>query len=429
MKSRSQSDEKYREARELMPGGVNSPVRAFRAVGGSPLFIREGHGSRIVDVDGNEYVDYCCSWGPLILGHSHPDVVAAVCSAAAKGTSFGAPTELESALAREITTAFPSIEMVRLVNSGTEAALSAIRLARGFTARSKIVKFTGCYHGHVDALLIKAGSGATTFGVPDSGGVPPRVAEDTISLPYNGLDAVHELFRHAGSEIAAVIVEPIAGNMGVVLPERHFLETLREVTRKAGALLIFDEVITGFRLCYGGAQNLYNIAPDITLLGKIIGGGLPVGAYGAGRRIMQLLAPEGPVYQAGTLSGNPIAVSAGLATLRNLRNPEVYNLLDRRANRLCDGLREAAQELSVAVQVSRVGSMFCVFFASEPVRDYDSAMRCDTHRYTRFFHALLEQGVYFPPSQFETCFLSLAHSDEDVSRTVEAARNALAACA
>jgi glutamate-1-semialdehyde 2,1-aminomutase len=412
-----------------MPGGVNSPVRAFRAVGGTPLFVREAHGSTITDVDGNRYIDYCCSWGPLIVGHSHPDVVAAVCAAAERGTSFGAPTELETALAREIVAAFPSIEMVRLVNSGTEAAMSAIRLARGFTGRTKIVKFAGCYHGHVDALLVKAGSGATTFGIPDSSGVTPHAAADTISLPYNDPSAVKELFRGAGNEIAAVIVEPIAGNMGLVLPAKDFLAALRDETRRAGALLIFDEVITGFRLCYGGVQNLYGISPDITMLGKTIGGGLPLGAYGATRRIMNLLSPEGPIYQAGTLSGNPLAVSAGLATLEHLRSSDVYAILDRRTDRLCEGLREAARDASVAVQVPRVGSMFCVFFSAEPVRDHQSAIRCDIRRYRDFFHSLLEQGVYLPPSQFETCFLSLAHSDEDVRQTVEAARNAFAALA
>ncbi len=421
----TKSGQLFQEAEAYIPGGVNSPVRAFRAVGGKPLFIRSGEGSKIVDADGNEYIDYVCSWGPLILGHAHPKVVRAIADAAKQGTSFGAPTERETELARMICEAVESVDQVRLVNSGTEATMSAIRLARGVTGRDKIVKFNGCYHGHVDSLLVKAGSGATTLGIPDSPGVTRGTSSDTVGLEYNNLDAVEQVFRREGDRIAAVIVEPVAGNMGVVPPCPGFLEGLRELTRKSGALLIFDEVITGFRLAYGGAQARFGIQPDLTTLGKIIGGGLPVGAYGGRRHIMQVIAPTGQVYQAGTLSGNPLAVSAGLATLRTLKENGVYERLEQMGAVLEEGLRDAARETGVHAYCTRVGSMFCTFFTDQPVRDYRTALTASVEKYRQFFHGMVQRGVYLPPSQFETCFISLAHTDEDIAQTLSAARETL----
>jgi glutamate-1-semialdehyde 2,1-aminomutase len=408
----------FRRAQELIPGGVNSPVRAFRSVGGNPVFLARGEGSHIVDVDGNRYIDYVGSWGPLLLGHRHPEILEALERALAIGTSFGAPTEAEVELAEAIRDAVPSIEMVRLVNSGTEATMSAIRLARGFTGRDLTVKFEGCYHGHVDSLLVKAGSGVATLGLPDTAGVPKSFSDSTIALPYNSPSAVEEAFGAHGERIAAVIVEPVVGNMGVVPPAAGFLEALRELTSRHGALLIFDEVMTGFRVAFGGAQQRYRIRPDLTTLGKVIGGGLPVGAYGGRKDIMEHVAPVGPVYQAGTLSGNPLAVAAGLAMLRHLkRHPEVYDRLETRAAALC-------ASAPAGITVNRVGSMFTFFFTDGPVTDYESAKRSDTARFGRFFRAMLERGVYLPPSQFEAAFVSAAHTEEDIRQTIAAARDA-----
>ena len=409
-----------------MPGGVNSPVRAFRAVGGTPLYIQRGRGSRIWDVDGNEFIDYVCSWGPLILGHAHPEVVAAAKSAAELGTSFGAPTEVSVRLAKAICEALPSVDMVRMVNSGTEAAMSAIRLARAFTKRTKIVKFEGGYHGHVDSLLARAGSGVATFGIPDTPGVPDSTAADTITVPYNNIDAVADAFASIGNQIAAVIVEPVAGNMGVVAPKQGFLEGLREITAKHQSLLIFDEVITGFRISYGGAQAEFGVFPDITVLGKIIGGGFPVGAYGGRREIMEMVAPSGPVYQAGTLSGNPVAMAAGLATLQELIKPGVYENLNTLSARLEKGLKNAAKEAGIHLTVNRAASMLTCFFTPGPVIDYQSAKQANTDLYARFFWAMLERGVYLPPSQFEAVFVSTAHTESDIDATIEAAREAFA---
>ncbi len=419
----------FERAQLLMPGGVNSPVRAFKAVGGTPFFVARGEGCYLWDVDGNRFVDFVCSWGPLILGHAHPEVVAAVKEAVERGTTYGAPTELEVALAEKIQQAFPSMEMLRLVNSGTEATMSAIRSARGYTGRKKIVKFEGCYHGHADYLLVKAGSGAATFGIPDSAGVPEGTAQDTIVLPYNDIEAFNKTMDAMGEEIAAVIVEPIAGNMGVVLPKPEFLAALRQQTEKHGIVLIFDEVITGFRVAYGGAQSLYGIKPDMTCLGKIVGGGFPLAAYGGRKEIMQTVAPLGPVYQAGTLSGNPVAVTAGLKTLEILERDNPYPELERRTKQLTQVISEAAKEAGVPVQINQIASMFTVFFTDQPVVDYASARRSDTQRYARFFHALLERGVYFPPSQFEAAFLSTAHDDEALSFAQEAVRSAMKAIA
>ena len=403
-------------ARNVIPGGVNSPVRAYKSVGGTPPFILRGEGAKVFDADGNEYVDYVGSWGPLVLGHRHPAIIAGVEKALGRGTSFGAPTEFEVELAEEICGAVPSIEMVRLVNSGTEATMSALRLARGFTGRDITVKFEGCYHGHVDSLLVKAGSGVATFGIPDTAGVPKAFSDTTIAVPYNSIAAVQSVFSQRGSEIAAVIVEPVAGNMGCVPPVPGFLESLRDLTSRHGALLIFDEVMTGFRVAFGGAQQLYGIRPDLTTLGKIIGGGLPAGAYGGRKDIMSQVSPLGPVYQAGTLSGNPLGVAAGLAMLRYLReNPWVYEQLETRAAELVEGA-------PAGVTVNRVGSMFTVFFTDRPVTDYDSARRSDTAQFARFFHWMLENGVYLAPSQFEAGFVSAAHSAWDFICTKEAAR-------
>jgi glutamate-1-semialdehyde 2,1-aminomutase len=419
----------FERAQSLMPGGVNSPVRAFKAVGGTPFFVARGEGCYLWDVDGNRFIDFVCSWGPLILGHAHPEVVAAVKEAVERGTTYGAPTELEVALAEKIQQAVPSMEMLRLVNSGTEATMSAIRAARGYTGRKKIVKFEGCYHGHADYLLVKAGSGAATFGIPDSAGVPEGTAQDTIVLPYNDIEAFNKTMDAMGKEIAAVIVEPIAGNMGVVLPKPEFLSALRQQTEKHGIVFIFDEVITGFRVAYGGAQSLYGIKPDMTCLGKIVGGGFPLAAYGGRKEIMQTVAPLGPVYQAGTLSGNPVAVTAGLKTLEILERYNPYPELERRTKQLTQVISEAAKEAGVPVQINQIASMFTVFFTDQPVVDYASARRSDTQRYARFFHALLERGVYFPPSQFEAAFLSTAHDDEALSFAQEAVRSAMKAIA
>jgi glutamate-1-semialdehyde 2,1-aminomutase len=422
----SRSHSLYAEAQSYMPGGVNSPVRAFRAVGGEPLFIARGEGPYIYDVDGRRYIDYVLSWGPLILGHAHPRVVSALKEAAERGISYGAPTALETELAKRVVEAVPSIEMVRFVNSGTEAAMSALRLARAYTRRNKITKFEGCYHGHADFLLVRAGSGVTTLGLPDSPGVPESTTRATLIAPSHALQADARLFADNRGEIAAVIVEPVAGNMGVVPPEPGFLEGLRSVTSAEGTLLIFDEVITGFRVAYGGAQALYGVTPDLTCLGKVIGGGLPVGAYGGRREIMQMVAPLGPVYQAGTLSGNPLCMTAGIETLKVLTEPRTYDRLEEKSARLAAGLRAAADAAGVPVFQTRVGSMFCTFFSAERVVDYASAKKADTVRYAPFFRAMLENGVYLAPSQFEAGFLSLAHSDEDIERTIQAAEAALA---
>jgi len=414
----TKSEELFRRAVEKIPGGVNSPVRAFRSVGGQPVFIARGQGSHLFDVDGNEYIDYVGSWGPLILGHRHPEILAALERALEIGTSFGAPTEQEIDLADAIIDAVPSVEMVRLVNSGTEATMSAIRLARGFTGRDLIVKFEGCYHGHVDSLLVKAGSGMATLGIADTQGVPKAFADTTIPLPYNSLPALEEAFRAHGDRIAAVIVEPVVGNMGCVPPLPGYLEGMRAITERYGALLIFDEVMTGFRVAFGGAQQLYGIKPDLTTLGKVIGGGLPVGAYGGRKDIMSKVAPAGPIYQAGTLSGNPLAVAAGLAMLRHLkRNPRVYTRLEECGARL-------AAAAPKGVTVNRVGSMFTFFFTEGPVTDWESAKRCNTVRFGEFFRGMLDRGVYLAPSQFEAAFISAAHTDEDIAKTIEAAKTA-----
>jgi glutamate-1-semialdehyde 2,1-aminomutase len=410
----------YAEAQQYIPGGVNSPVRAFKSVGGNPVFIERGEGSRIYDVDGNSYIDYIGSWGPLILGHAHPRVLAAIQEAAALGTSFGAPTARETEMAKEVCAIVPSVEIVRMVNSGTEATMSALRLARGYTKRNKIMKFEGCYHGHADSLLIKAGSGVATLGLPDSPGVPEATAVNTITVPYNDLESVKLAFEKFGDELAAVIVEPIAGNMGVVPPQPGFLEGLREITQRYGTLLIFDEVMTGFRVARGGAQELYGITPDLTTMGKVIGGGLPVGAYGGKREIMQQIAPAGPIYQAGTLSGNPLAMAAGLTTLQELGKPGVYERLEKLSARLAEGLADNARRLGLPHTMNRVGSMVCLFFTDTPVINYETAKTSDLKRFSAYFHNLLEEGVMIPPSQFEGMFVSLAHTEEDIERTIEA---------
>ena len=425
----TKSQQLFKEAVELIPGGVNSPVRAFKAVGDFPVFIEKGEGSKLYDVDGNEFVDYICSWGPLLLGHQPASVTAAVQDALLKGSTFGAPTALEVEIANMIVDAVPSVEMVRMVNSGTEATMSAIRLARGYTKRNKLVKFEGCYHGHADHLLIKAGSGALTFGVPSSPGVPESIASETLTATYNNLDSVKDLFAQYPDQIAAVIVEPIAGNMGLVPPAEGFLEGLREVTKEHGALLIFDEVISGFRASYGGAQKVFNIMPDLTCLGKIIGGGLPVGAYGGRREIMEHVAPVGPVYQAGTLSGNPVAMAAGIATLTELAKPGVYEMVEGKAKTLSDGLRAAAEKAGVKVAINHSASLLTVFFTEQPVDNYAAAMSSDAAKFKVFFQSMLNQGIYLPPSQFECWFVSLAHSDEDLAKTLAAAETAFAAVA
>jgi glutamate-1-semialdehyde 2,1-aminomutase len=415
----------YDRASKFLVGGVDSPVRAFKAVGGTPLFIRKAKGSRVWDEDGNSYIDYVCSWGPLILGAAHPKVVSAIRAQAAKGTSFGAPTELETELAELIIHALPSIERLRFVNSGTEAAMSALRLARAYTKREKIVKFEGCYHGHVDSLLVKGGSGMATFGVPDSAGVTKGAAADTLSTPYNNADAVKRIFEELSDSIAAVIVEPVAGNMGTIPPKPGFLEDLRKVTQKNGAFLIFDEVITGFRVAHGGAQELFNVQPDLTCLGKIIGGGLPVAAYGGSAEIMNLVSPLGPVYQAGTLSGNPLAMAAGIATLNELNRKGIYTILERRSAQLAEGILNDAAATGCLVRLNRVGSMLGLFFTVQEVTDYATAKSSDTDKYREFFHLMLENGVYLPPSAFETNFVSTAHTDTDIAQTNRAVKSAL----
>jgi len=425
MTMQTNSERLFARAVDLIPGGVNSPVRAFRGVGGTPRFIKSARGATITDVDGKTYIDYVGSWGPTILGHADEEVVAALQRAAANGTSFGAPTELEIELAQEVIDAVPSIEMVRMVSSGTEATMSAIRLARGVTGRTRIIKFEGCYHGHGDSLLVKAGSGVATLGLPDSPGVPAVLAENTITLPFNDTRALEQAFGEY-ADIAAVIIEPVVGNMGCVPPQPGYLETVRRITNQHCALLIFDEVMTGFRLARGGAQERYNIKPDITTLGKIIGGGLPVGAYGGPRELMNNVAPAGPVYQAGTLSGNPLSMTAGLVTLRRLRDETVYERLEKSSQRLCDGLADAAREAGVTTVTNRVGSMWTSFFTGEPVTDWTTANKCSRETYGRFFHAMLEAGVYLAPSQFEAAFVSLAHTDEIIEQTIEAARQAFA---
>ena len=418
--SGDQSDALFERARRKIPGGVNSPVRAWKAVGGSPRFMARGSGSRIYDVDGRAYIDFVCSWGPLILGHAHPQIGAAVQRALESGTSFGAPTEGEVELAELVSQRFPAVEKLRLVSSGTEATMSAIRLARAFTKRSRIVKFDGCYHGHVDALLARSGSGVASLSLPDSAGVPPAFAAETSVAAFNNVAGLEAVFRQYPESIAAVIVEPICGNMGVIPPALGFLAAVREVTRSHGALLIFDEVITGFRVAAGGAQELFKMRPDLTCLGKILGGGLPLGAFGGRAEIMDLLAPDGPVYQAGTLSGNPLAVSAGLATLRALADPGVYQVLEEKGARLQQGLEWTLREHHLPGVVNRQGSMLTLFFGVERVRDADEARCCDKERFARFFHALLSRGIYWPPSPFETAFVSLSHEMEEIDRTVDA---------
>ena len=424
--STARSQRLFRAAKKLIPGGVNSPVRAFRSVGGTPLFIAKAKGATVTDVDGNTFIDYVSSWGPMILGHAHPKVVSAVRRAAVKGTSYGAPTEGEVLLASLIRNAFPSMEKVRLVSSGTEAAMSAVRLARGFTGRDKIVKFEGCYHGHADAMLVKAGSGALTFGQPDSPGVPKDLARQTLTATFNDVASVRRLFEKNRGQIAAVIVEPVPGNMGVVLPAPGFLDALRKTTRQEGALLIFDEVISGFRVAFGGAQELFGIEPDLTVLGKIIGGGLPVGAFGGRRDVMDALSPVGPVYQAETLSGNPLAVAAGIACLTELAKKGTYDRLGEKADYLAEGLHGVFEKSGVPTWTNRVGSMWTTFFQEGPVTDYASAKRSDTKRYAKYFHGLLERGIYIAPSQFEAGFVSLAHTKRDLDRTIAAARAVLA---
>jgi len=417
----TQSEELFARAQRLIPGGVNSPVRAFKAVGGTPLFIRKAEGARVWDADGRGFIDYLGSWGPLILGHAHPSVLEAITQAAAKGTSYGAPCAAEVELADRVTRLVPSIQKVRFVSSGTEATMSALRLARAFTGRRKILKFEGCYHGHADALLVAAGSGVATLGIPGSPGVPEGTVADTIVAPYNDLGAVERVAGEHGRDLAAVIVEPVAGNMGCVPPRDGYLQGLRDMTTRAGALLVFDEVITGFRLSTGGAQVLYGVKPDLTCLGKIIGGGLPVGAYGGRAEIMDQVAPSGPVYQAGTLSGNPLAMAAGIATIDLLQRAGTYKRLDTLAARLHAGLLGAREEADVKVTINRVGSMITLFFTPGPVVDYATAKKSDTALFARFFHGLLARGIYFPPAQFETAFLSLAHTEGDVDTTVRAA--------
>jgi glutamate-1-semialdehyde 2,1-aminomutase len=420
------SAELFARAVELIPGGVNSPVRAFRGVGGTPRFIREARGATMTDVDGRTYIDYVGSWGPMILGHADAEVVAALHDALARGTSYGAPTELEIEMAEEIADAVPSIEMVRMVNSGTEATMSAVRLARGITGRTKLVKFEGCYHGHGDSMLVRAGSGVATLGLPDSPGVPPALAAETLTVPFNDAGALSRIFDEHGAQIAAVIIEPVVGNMGCVVPQAGYLRAVRDLSTRHGALLIFDEVMTGFRLARGGAQELYDISPDITTLGKIIGGGLPVGAYGASRDIMNHVAPAGAVYQAGTLSGNPLAMTAGLATLRRLRDESVYAQLERAGARLSAGVSEAARAAGIETVTNRVGSMWTTFFTGEAVTDWTSAGKSDRALYGKFFHAMLGEGVYLAPSQFEAGFIGLAHTDELIDQTIAAARAAFA---
>lgn len=415
------SSQLFQQAKIAIPGGVNSPVRAFRSVGADPLFIKKASGCRIYDEDGNSYIDYIGSWGPMIAGHCNPEIIQAVRHALDNGSSFGAPTELETTLANMVIDAVPSIEMVRMVSSGTEATMSAIRLARGYTGRDKIIKFSGCYHGHADALLVKAGSGAATFGVPDSPGVPADVAKNTLTAEFNSAESVRTLIEENSGEIACIIVEPIAGNMGTIPPREGFLELLREMCTQEGIILIFDEVMSGFRVAYGGAQEVYGVTPDMTTLGKIIGGGLPVGAFGGKREIMERLSPSGGVYQAGTLSGNPLAMSAGIATLALLKQPGFYLNLEEKSRRIADGIAQAAKKAGYPIYSTRVGSMFCAFFTAGEVRDWPSAAACDTQAFAKYFIAMLNEGIYLAPSQFETAFVSSAHTDSDIDLTIAAA--------
>lgn len=415
------STQAFNEAKQYIPGGVNSPVRSFRGVGGTPPFIASAAGSYMYDIDGNKYIDYVGSWGPMILGHAHPAVITALTEAISRGTSYGAPTILETQLSKLVNQAVPSMELVRMVNSGTEATMSVLRLARAYTKRNKIVKFIGCYHGHHDSLLVKAGSGAATFDVPDSPGVPAATAGGTISVNYNDADELAQVFREHGDDIAAVIIEAVAGNMGMVLPKEGYLEKVREITQQYGALLIFDEVMTGFRVAYGGAQSVYGIKPDLTCLGKIIGGGLPVGAYGGRRDIMEMISPAGPVYQAGTLSGNPLAMTAGITILTLLKeSPTIYSKLSQKTATLCDGIRNQGEKLGFQLQYHQLGGMFGMFFTDKPVYDYESAKESDIDAFNIFFHAMLEKGIYLAPSQFEAGFMSAAHSDADIAETIKA---------
>lgn len=423
--SRSRSEELFAAALRHIPGGVNSPVRAFRAVGGQPFFVNKAKGAKVWDVDGNEYIDYVGTWGPAILGHAHPKIIKAVQSAAENGTSFGIPNPFEVTMARLICSLVPSVQKVRMCNSGTEATMSAIRLARGFTRRDKIIKFDGCYHGHADSLLVKAGSGALTFGNPDSAGVPAAFTQHTIVLPYNDTPALTGAFQANPGQIAGIIVEPVPGNAGLYLPKPGYLEFLREITRTNGALLIFDEVMTGFRLAKGGAQERFGVTPDLSCFGKVIGGGLPVGAFGGGADIMDCLAPLGPVYQAGTLSGNPIAMAAGIAALEELAATDAYRKLEQLGATLESGLRQAAEAAGVPVQLNRCGSMFCAYFTSEPVHNLADAMKSDRERFKQYFHGMLDQGIYLAPSQFEAGFLSTAHSEADIENTVRAAQTVM----
>jgi glutamate-1-semialdehyde 2,1-aminomutase len=423
MKQFSKSVEAFKEAQQVLPGGVNSPVRAFKSVKMDPVFMERGKGSKIYDIDGNEYIDYVLSWGPLIHGHADDTVVEAIKKVTESGTSFGAPTLLETEVAKLVIERIPSIEMVRMVSSGTEATMSALRLARGYTGRNKIMKFEGCYHGHGDSLLIKAGSGVATLGLPDSPGVPEGVAQNTITVPYNDMESVKYAFEQYGDDIAGVIIEPVAGNMGVVTPLPGYLEELREITTKYGALLIFDEVMTGFRVDYHSAQGKYGITPDLTCLGKVIGGGLPVGAYGGRKDIMENIAPSGPIYQAGTLSGNPLAMTAGYETLKKL-TPEAYNEFDRKADLLINGMREAAVKHNIPHRFTKAGSMVGFFFTSEEVTNYDQAKTADINMFAEYYQYMLQEGVFLPPSQFEGMFLSTAHTDEDIQKTIQAADKA-----
>ncbi|KUO50441.1 MAG: glutamate-1-semialdehyde aminotransferase [Desulfitibacter sp. BRH_c19] len=425
----SRSKEMFAEAQKYIPGGVNSPVRAFKSVRMDPPFIARGNGPYIFDEDGNSYIDYVASWGPLILGHCHPEVSSALKDCLETGTSFGAPTELETKMAKLVTECVPSIEMVRMVNSGTEATMSALRLARGYTGRDKIVKFEGCYHGHADFLLIKAGSGALTHGVPTSPGVPSNTAQNTITAPFNDLETLEKIFSQEGENIAAVILEPIPGNMGCIPPVDGYLQGVRKITEQYGALLIFDEVMTGFRVALGGAQSIYKITPDLTCLGKIIGGGLPVGAYGGKKEIMEYVSPVGPVYQAGTLSGNPLAMTAGYTTLKILQNKNVYDKLEEKSAKLAAGMKGAAQSAGAEVYFTRVGSMFSAFFTGEKVTDFQSAATSNIDKFVAYFRTLLEEGVYVAPSQFEAGFMSYVHEDKNIEKTIEAAFKAFKAVA
>ncbi len=412
----------FKEAQKVLVGGVNSPVRAFKGVGGDPIFIKKAKGSKLTDVDGNPFIDYVLSWGTAILGHAPKNITEAICTAAANGTSFGAPTPAEITLAQLIQSAFPTMDLVRFVNSGTEATMSAIRLARGFTGRTKIIKFEGCYHGHGDSLLVKAGSGATTLGIPDSAGIPPDLARDTIVVPFNNLSAVQKIVEREGNKIACIIVEPVPGNMGTILPSDGFLPGLRELTKPYGIVLIFDEVMSGFRFCNGGAQAHYGVRPDLTCLGKVIGGGLPVGAYGGRKEIMEQVSPLGPVYQAGTLSGNPLAMAAGYAALTALQNPKIYKQLESRALMLEQGLYDAARKAKVPIQINRLVSQMTLFFNENKVVDYETALQSDKNRFAQFFHHLLGKGVNLPPSQYEAFFVSTAHTVADIEKTIAGAQ-------